>query len=77
LLAGNLAIRRRRKHFTALLLHFFDFSFYGSNNVVVIFEIFQEIADVQKSIAIQADVYEGRLHAGKHARDTAFIDTAD
>jgi hypothetical protein len=76
-LLGGLAVRRRRKHLAALLLHFFDLSFYRSNNVVVVFEIFQEIADVQEGIAIQADIYEGRLHAGKHARNTAFVNTPD
>jgi hypothetical protein len=76
-LLGGPAVRRRRKHLTALLLHFFDFPFYRSNNVVVVFKIFKEIADVQEGVAIQADVYEGRLHARQHARNTAFVDTPD
>src|SRR5689334_16739374 len=76
-LLGRFAAGRLRKHLAALLLHFLHFSFYRSNDVVVIFLVFQKIADVEEGVAIQPDVYEGRLHAGKHACYTAFVDTAD
>ena len=36
-----------------------------------------EVARACKGIAIQADVYEGRLHSGEHAGDAALIDAAN
>ena len=45
--------------------------------VVVVFQIFENVADVEESIAIQADVHESGLHAGKDAGDFAFVDAAD
>ena len=45
--------------------------------VIVIFEIFEYIADVEESIAVEADVHESGLHAGENAGDFAFIDTAN
>ena len=45
--------------------------------VIVIFEIFENVADVQEGIAIQADIHEGGLHAGEDAGNSAFIDAAD
>ena len=45
--------------------------------VIVIFEVFKHVADVEKGVAIEPDVDESRLHAGKHAGDAAFVDTAD
>ena len=68
---------RRRKHLAALLLHLFDFAFDGGDDVVVVFEIFEEVADVEEGVAIEADIHEGRLHAGQHARDAAFVDASD
>ena len=35
------------------------------------------IVDVEEPVALQADVDEGRLHAGKDLRDPAFVDVAD
>jgi len=35
----------------------------------------EEIRYVQKCIALQADVYERRLHARQHARHAALVDT--
>ena len=32
--------------------------------VIVIFEIFENVTDVQEGVAVQADVHECRLHAG-------------
>jgi hypothetical protein len=48
-----------------------------SMTVIVILEIFENVADVQEGIAIQANVDEGRLHARKDAGDAAFVDTPD
>src|SRR5277367_6179764 len=45
--------------------------------VIVVFEIFEDIADVEESIAIEADVNESGLHAGEDAGDSAFVDAAD
>ena len=45
--------------------------------VIVIFEIFENVADVQESVAIETDVDESRLHSGQDAGDFAFVDAAD
>ena len=45
--------------------------------MVVVFEIFENIADIEESIAIEADVNESGLHAGEDAGDSAFIDAAN
>jgi hypothetical protein len=45
--------------------------------VIVIFEIFENVGDVQESVAIEADVNESGLHTGEHAGDAAFVDAAD
>ena len=45
--------------------------------VVVILEIFEDVAYVKKGIAIEADIDESGLHAGEDAGDSAFVDTAD
>jgi hypothetical protein len=45
--------------------------------MIVVFEIFEDVADVQKGIAIQADIHESRLHAGQDASNPAFVDAAD
>ena len=45
--------------------------------VIVILKIFEDVADVEESIAIEADVDESGLHAREDAGDSAFIDTTD
>jgi len=45
--------------------------------MIVVFEVFEHIADVEKGVAIQADVDESRLHAGENASNLAFVDAAD
>jgi hypothetical protein len=45
--------------------------------VIVVLEIFENVADVEESIAIEADVNESRLHAREDAGDFAFVDAAD
>jgi hypothetical protein len=70
-------IRLRRKHFAALLLHFFNFIFDGRNDVIVVLEIFEEIAHIKKCVAIEADIHKSRLHAGQHACNAAFVNASD
>jgi hypothetical protein len=45
--------------------------------MIVVFEVFEDIADVEKGVAIQADVDESRLHAWENASNLAFVDAAD
>jgi hypothetical protein len=45
--------------------------------VIVIFKIFENVADVQEGVAIQTNVHESRLHSGKDASDFTFVDAAD
>ena len=45
--------------------------------VIVIFEVFEDVAHVEKGVAIQADVHESGLHAGKDASNFSFVDAAD
>ena len=45
--------------------------------VIVVFQIFKNVADVEERIAIEADVNESGLHAGEDAGDSAFVDAAD
>jgi hypothetical protein len=44
---------------------------------VVVFQVFENVANVQKRVAVEADIHESRLHAGKDAGDFSFIDAAD
>lgn len=46
-------------------------------SMIVVFEVFENIADVQEGVAIQADVDECRLHAWEDASNLAFVDAAD
>jgi hypothetical protein len=45
--------------------------------VIVIFKIFENVTDVQESVAVETDVHEGGLHTGEDAGDFSFIDAAD
>jgi hypothetical protein len=45
--------------------------------MIVVFEVFEDIADIQKGVAVQADVDESRLHARENASNLAFVDAAD
>ncbi len=42
-----------------------------------LFQVFDEIGDVEEGVAVQPDVYEGRLHPGQDPGDPAFVDAAD
>lgn len=44
---------------------------------LVVLEVFKNVADVEKRIAIQTDVHESGLHSGEDACDFSFIDAAD
>jgi hypothetical protein len=54
---------------------------YGRRNlpvaVIVVFEIFKHIANIQKRVSVQADVHECGLHPGEDSRDFSFVDAAD
>jgi hypothetical protein len=45
--------------------------------MIVVFEILEDVADIQEGVAIEADVDESRLHARKDASDFAFVDAAN
>jgi len=45
--------------------------------VIVVFEVFENVADVEESIAVEANVHESGLHAGEDAGDFSFVDAAD
>src|ERR1700751_4437804 len=45
--------------------------------VLVILEVFEDVADVEKRIAVEPDVHESRLHTGKDARHFSFVNAAD
>jgi hypothetical protein len=44
---------------------------------IVVLEVFENVADVQESVAVETNVHEGGLHAGEDAGDFSFVDTAD
>jgi hypothetical protein len=45
--------------------------------VIVILEIFENVADIQESISVQTDIHECRLHARENASHSAFVNAAD
>ena len=65
------------EHLAALVLHLLNFFLSGSYDVVKLFEVFEKVADVEESVAIESDFDEGRLHAGQHACDTALVDASN
>ena len=40
-------------------------------------KVADDVGDVEEAVALEADVDEGRLHAGQHLRDPALVDVAD
>ena len=77
MLGNHAAVGRgRRIHFAACRRRPVDLGLDGSN-VVVLLKMFQEIADVQEGVAIEADIHEGRLHTRKNSGDAAFVETSD
>ena len=69
--------RIRGENLAALVFHFLNFFLDGGDDVIQFLDIFEEIGDVEEGVAIEADIDEGRLHAGKHASDAAFVDATD
>src|SRR6266567_4772646 len=45
--------------------------------VIVVLEVFENVADVEESVAIEANVHESGLHTGEDAGDSSFVDAAD
>jgi hypothetical protein len=65
------------EHLAALVLHLLNFFLSGGYDVVEFFEVFEEVADVEESVAIESDFDEGRLHAWQHACDTTLVDASN
>lgn len=76
-LYGSLLSACRRVHLAALILHFLNFFFDRVDDMVEFLELLKEVGDVEESVTIEANVHKRRLHAGKHACDTALIDAAN
>jgi hypothetical protein len=45
--------------------------------VFVVLQVFEYVAYIQEGVAIEADVDEGRLHAGEYPRHFSFVNAAD
>jgi hypothetical protein len=45
--------------------------------VIVVFEVLEDVTDVQEGVAVETNVHEGGLHAGEDACDSSFVDAAD
>jgi len=45
--------------------------------VIVVLEVFEDVADVKKSVAVETDVHESGLHARQDAGDFSFVNAAD
>ena len=69
--------RRGIEYLAALVLHLLNLLFGGGYDVVELFEVFEEVADVEESVAIEPDFDESRLHARQHACDTALVDASN
>jgi hypothetical protein len=54
-----------------------EFGLDRSGNVVVVLKMFQEIADIQEGVAVEANIHKGRLHAGEDSCDAAFVEASD
>jgi len=50
-----------------------DLVLHAGHNFVVFFVVLEEIRNVEKRVAIQADVDKRRLHARQHPRHPAFM----
>ncbi len=46
-------------------------------SVIVVFEIFENVADVQEGVAIETNFDESGLHSREDAGDFTFVDAAD
>src|SRR3981189_1702760 len=45
--------------------------------VIVILEVFENVADVQESVAVEPDIHESGLHTWEDAGAFSFVDAAD
>jgi len=45
--------------------------------VIVVLEVFENVADVQEGVAVEPNVHEGGLHAWEDAGDFSFVNAAD
>jgi hypothetical protein len=45
--------------------------------VIIAFEIFEDVTNVEECVAVQADVHKSGLHARKNASDFSFVNAAD
>ncbi len=67
----------RGENLPALLFHLLGFVLNGRDDVIQLFNLLHEVADVQEGVAIEANFHEGRLHAWQHACNFAFVDASD
>jgi hypothetical protein len=67
----------RRKHFAGRLRRMLRRPLSLRLYVIVVLEMFQEIADVQEGVAIEAYIHKRRLHSRKNACDPAFVEASD
>ena len=44
---------------------------------LVLFEVFDDVGDVEEGVALEPEVDEGRLHPGQDLRHAALVDVAD
>ena len=47
-----------------------------AGDFVEVFVFFEEIGHIEKRVALQPQIDEGRLHAGQDAGDTSFMNAA-
>jgi hypothetical protein len=45
--------------------------------VIVVLKIFEDVADIKESVAVQSDIHKRRLHARENASNAALVDAAD
>jgi hypothetical protein len=45
--------------------------------MIVVFEIFEDIAYVEEGVAVETDIHKSRLHTRKDAGNFAFVDATD
>src|ERR1700693_3535864 len=61
------ALRGAREELRPLVLHLLDLLLDGGDDAVVFAQLFfEDIADVEEGVGIEADFDEGGLHAGQH-----------
>src|SRR6267154_2217966 len=61
--------RRDRRNYRGVRL--------GAMAVVIVLEVFENVADVQEGVAIEPNVHERGLHTREHACDPALVDATN